>query len=114
VCAPPAPWWSTTNVPRKSTEWPFKPHASRKTAPTPVGLPDPDAAMDVFHAVLACLRTWLNQVLADLERVNGPPAAHAGAEGLRARLAELERVGEAWCHCAPCNRTTAPTTPDAP
>jgi hypothetical protein len=51
--------------------------------------------LDVYYAVLACLRTWLNRVLADLERVNAPVGARTVADSLKASLAELERAGAA-------------------
>jgi hypothetical protein len=54
-----------------------------------VGLPDPDATLVAYFAVLARLRRWIGQLLADLERVNGPLTAQVLADGLKARLAEL-------------------------
>jgi hypothetical protein len=43
--------------------------------------------------MLACLRTWLQWLLADLECGNGPMTAQVLADNLEARLAELERAG---------------------
>src|SRR5262249_9043627 len=80
--------------PRKSTGWPSRPHTSRQTAPT-VGLPDPDAALDVFYVAVACLHTWMTWLLAEGERVNGPVSAQLLADELEARLGGLGRAGAA-------------------
>jgi hypothetical protein len=57
---------------------------------------DPDATLDVYYAAMACVRSWLHQLVGDLERVNGPVSAQLLVDDLKARLAELERAGAAW------------------
>jgi hypothetical protein len=54
---------------------------------------DPDATLDVYYAAMACVRSWLQHLVGDLERVNGPVTAQVFADDLKAKLADLERAG---------------------
>src|SRR5262249_16094066 len=55
--------------------------AARELPAGPTGQPaDPDAALDAYYAVLACLHGWLQQLLAELEQVNGPVTAQVLAD----------------------------------
>jgi hypothetical protein len=47
------------------------------------------------------LRAWLHQLLADLQRVNGPITAQVLADEMKVKLAELERAGADWFKVAP-------------
>jgi hypothetical protein len=42
---------------------------------------------------MACLHSWLQRLVGDLERVNGPVSAQLLVDDLKARLAELEQTG---------------------
>src|SRR5262249_25245811 len=53
----------------------------------------PDASWDAYYAAVACLHTWLGQLVRDVGRVNGPVSAQLLVDDLKARLAELEQTG---------------------
>jgi hypothetical protein len=86
VKALPTPAEIDTTAPQTARERPDGPTA---------GLPDPDAALDVYYAAMACLHQWLTWLLAEVERVNGPVSAQLLADDLKARLAAVERAGAA-------------------
>jgi hypothetical protein len=59
-------------------------------------LTGPDATLDVYYAAVACLHSWLQCLVRDLETVNGPITAQVLANEMKARLAELERADADW------------------
>jgi hypothetical protein len=54
----------------------------------PPGPTDPDTALDIYPAEVACRRARLGRLVRHWERVNGPVSAQLPADDLKAQLAD--------------------------